>query len=171
MAPVCKIVFNIFTGDTLLQSHALIVENGQIKDIVNANNIPTSIEQLVDLHGNTMVPGFIDLQVNGGGGVMFNSQPNLAGIKKILKGHQRFGTTGMLPTLITTSYENMHKAVSAVTQAIAENTLGVIGIHLEGPFLNETKKGDVFYLKDTKVICPGDDEPRKIGGVSIRIEE
>lgn len=132
---------DIFTGDSLLTSHALISENGRIVEIVPAKEIPTNIDHWVDLQGNTMVPGFIDLQVNGGGGLMFNSDPSVNTIKQMLKGHQKYGTTGIMPTLITTSFEEMEKAIFAVDQAIAEKVPGILGIHLEGPFLNEAKKG------------------------------
>lgn len=145
---------DIFTGDTLLKSHALIAENKRIVDIILASDIPANIDRSYNLNGNTMVPGFIDLQVNGGGGIMFNSEPSVSTIKQILKGHQRYGTTGIMPTLITTSFAEMEKAILAVSQAIAENIPGVLGIHLEGPFLNETKKG----VHDATKFCAIDEQ-------------
>jgi N-acetylglucosamine-6-phosphate deacetylase len=132
---------SIFTGEEVLTSHALIIDKDQVSEIIDVDDIPESITNRYDLKGNMLVPGFIDLQVNGGGGIMFNSEPNVETIKRMVQGHQRFGTTGMMPTLITTSFEEMEKAISAVEQAISENIPGVLGIHLEGPFLSEVKKG------------------------------
>lgn len=131
----------IFTGDETLKSHAVIIEDEIIKDIVHSNDIPSNINYKVDLAGGYLAPGFIDLQVNGGGGVMFNSAPTVDTLKQIMQGHRQFGTTGLMPTLITESYETMLLAVAAVEQALAENVPGILGIHLEGPFLSSAKKG------------------------------
>ena len=88
-----------------------------------------------------LVPGFIDLQVNGGGGVLFNDTPAVEGILEISKAHRAFGTTGLLPTLISDDLDVVRQAILAVDQAIADGVPGVLGIHLEGPFLNAVKKG------------------------------
>jgi N-acetylglucosamine-6-phosphate deacetylase len=78
--------------------------------------------------------GFIDLQVNGGGGVLFNDQPNMAGIAAIARAHRRFGTTGMLPTLISDDLDVIARAIAAVDDAIDAGVPGILGIHIEGPF-------------------------------------
>ena len=94
-----------------------------------------------DLKGQLLVPGFIDTQVNGGGGVLFNDDPSVESIAAIGRAHRRFGTTGFLPTLISDDLDVVAKAVRAVQTAIAIGVPGVLGIHIEGPFLNEERKG------------------------------
>ncbi len=95
----------------------------------------------IDLDGGYLLPGFIDTQVNGGGGVLFNDQPTMAAIAEIGAAHRRFGTTAFLPTLISDDLGKVDAAMRAVEQAITAGAPGVIGIHLEGPFLSEACKG------------------------------
>ena len=94
-----------------------------------------------DLQGGLLLPGFIDTQVNGGGGVLFNDSPTLEAIATIGEAHRRFGTTGFLPTLISDDLETVTTAIEATRQAIAAGVPGVLGLHIEGPFLNEKRKG------------------------------
>lgn len=89
----------------------------------------------------TLVPGFIDLQVNGGGGVLFNTAPTLATLNTMVQAHARFGTCAMLPTVITDAVEVMQQTADVVAQAIAAKHPGIIGLHFEGPHLSEPKKG------------------------------
>lgn len=95
----------------------------------------------VDLQGRYLVPGFIDTQVNGGGDVLFNDAPTVDGLRRIAAAHRRFGTTGMMPTLISDDSAVMQRAIAAVRDAIAQGVPGVLGIHLEGPYLAEARKG------------------------------
>jgi N-acetylglucosamine-6-phosphate deacetylase len=106
-------------------------------------------QTIYDLKGNRLVPGFIDTQVNGGGGVLFNDDPSVDSIVEIGRAHRRYGTTGFLPTLISDDLEVVVKAVHAVQKAIEIGVPGVLGIHIEGPFLNEERKGvhDVTKLR------------------------
>ena len=99
--------------------------------------------------GQRLLPGFIDMQVNGGGGVLFNDDPSVDSIVEIGRAHRRFGTTGFLPTLISDDLEVVVKAVRAVQTAIEIGVPGVLGIHIEGPFLNAERKGvhDVTKLR------------------------
>lgn len=101
---------------------------------------PTSAS-VVDLEGGFLLPGFIDTQVNGGGGVLFNDAPTPWAIAAIGAAHRPFGTTAFLPTLISDDLDRVDAAMRAVEQAIAAGVPGVIGIHLEGPFLSEARKG------------------------------
>ncbi|HJU08291.1 MAG TPA: N-acetylglucosamine-6-phosphate deacetylase [Rhodanobacteraceae bacterium] len=94
-----------------------------------------------DLHGAYLVPGFIDCQVNGGGDVLFNDNPSVEAIARIAQAHRQFGTTGLLPTLISTDIGTMRAAIDAVYRAIEQGVPGVLGIHLEGPFLAAARKG------------------------------
>ena len=98
-------------------------------------------QTIYDLKGNRLVPGFVDTQVNGGGGVLFNDDPSVDSIIEIGRAHRRYGTTGFLPTLISDDLEVVVKAVHAVQKAIEIGVPGVLGIHIEGPFLNEERKG------------------------------
>ena len=97
-----------------------------------------------------LVPGFIDVQVNGGGGVLFNAAPDVDGLRAIAAAHRRFGTTRLLPTLISDDPAVMRAALIAVEQALAEHVPGVLGIHLEGPFLAPARKGvhDAHWFHD-----------------------
>ena len=95
----------------------------------------------VDLDGGFLLPGFIDTQVNGGGGVLFNATPTMEAIAAIGAAHRAFGSTAFLPTLISDDLDRVDDAMRAVEQAIDAGVPGVIGIHLEGPFLSEARKG------------------------------
>ena len=117
---------------------AVIVENGVILEVTA--RIPANAE-VHDLSGRFLLPGFNDCQVNGGGGVLFNDQPTAEGIRAIGAAHRRFGTTGFLPTLISDTAEKMRTAIGAVDVAISQDVPGVLGIHLEGPFLSRARKG------------------------------
>ncbi|WP_371186123.1 N-acetylglucosamine-6-phosphate deacetylase [Thalassotalea maritima] len=129
-----RVVKTLFDGQHWHQHVAVSIEHGRLTSIEPAGN------QEIAMNG-IMVPGYIDVQVNGGGGVLFNNQPDLPAIKVIGSAHARFGTTAFLPTLITDDVSVMRQAADAVAQAIAENQTGVIGIHFEGPHLSEVKKG------------------------------
>jgi N-acetylglucosamine-6-phosphate deacetylase len=119
---------------------AVVVDGGRILELVASDGIAFGTE-VRDLGGRMLLPGFIDCQVNGGGGVLFNDQPTVEGIRAIGEAHRRFGTTGFLPTLISDTSEKMQAAIAAVGAAIGEGVPGVLGIHLEGPFLSREKRG------------------------------
>ncbi|HZB68961.1 MAG TPA: N-acetylglucosamine-6-phosphate deacetylase, partial [Sphingomicrobium sp.] len=130
----------ILAGWQWLERHAVVIDGDRIAAIVAYADVPDGAER-TDLGGGTLVPGFIDSQVNGGGDVLFNDDPSVAGITAIGAAHRRFGTTGFLPTLISDDFDVMTAAIDAVDSAIAANVPGVLGIHLEGPFLNPERKG------------------------------
>ena len=139
----------ILTPRGFVSNRVLVVENGTIAEICDDQNIPSDYTIIHDVNGNTLLPGLIDLQVNGGGGVLFNDDPSVGGIRKIAAAHRRFGTTGFLPTLISDDMDIMKMAIKAVDQAIKEGVPGVLGVHLEGPFLNINKRGvhDAAHIK------------------------
>jgi N-acetylglucosamine-6-phosphate deacetylase len=126
-----------FDGETIQQNKIISIEKGKISAICTYNNAIKVNETIDDI----LVPGFIDLQVNGGGNILFNSVPSLEGIKTIIDAHIPFGTTAMLPTLITDKIEVMQQAADAVATAIKQKVAGIIGIHFEGPHLSVAKKG------------------------------
>jgi N-acetylglucosamine-6-phosphate deacetylase len=123
-----------------LDDHALLFENGRIYSLVPVSRVPAGAD-CVHLAGGMLLPGFIDTQVNGGGGTLFNETPTVEGIRAIGDAHRRFGTTGFLPTLISDELEAVAMAIQAVDAAIEEKVPGVLGIHIEGPFLNSHKRG------------------------------
>ncbi len=128
-------VAQVICGDKLLTNQNISIKDGLIESIT-----PTINPQLPILSG-TLIPGFIDLQVNGGGDYLFNETPDLKSIEKIAIAHQQYGTTSWLPTLVTDSLDKMQQAADAVAQAIKKPETGVIGIHFEGPHLAVEKKG------------------------------
>jgi N-acetylglucosamine-6-phosphate deacetylase len=129
----------VLTPDGFRTGWYVVVEDGRIAAVVPAGDCPTGISKR-RLQGD-LLPGFIDLQVNGGGGVLFNDHPTIEGIAAIGAAHRRFGTTGFLPTLISADFGVIANAIRAVDAAIETGVPGVLGIHIEGPFLNPAKKG------------------------------
>ena len=118
---------------------SVLIEDGRIVAIVQGR--AEAADERRDLGGRRLVPGFIDTQVNGGGGVLFNDAPTVETIARIGAAHRRFGTTGFLPTLISDDLDTVARAIAAVDAAIEAGTPGVLGIHIEGPFLNSRRKG------------------------------
>jgi N-acetylglucosamine-6-phosphate deacetylase len=129
----------ILTDNGFETGVSVIVEDGHIVAVVPGE--PPKNAQVVDLGGRYLVPGFIDTQVNGGGDVLFNDEPTVEGLRRIASAHRKYGTTGMLPTLISDDVEVMRRAIDATRDAIAQHVPGVLGVHLEGPYLNAARKG------------------------------
>jgi len=126
---------HLFNGQNFIDDQVLTVTDGVISAIdQNINNFDVQVSGLV-------VPGFIDLQVNGGGGALFNDSPSVDKLKTIMAAHAKFGTTAMMPTLITDTVEVMAQAADAMSEAIAQQLPGIVGIHFEGPHLSLVKKG------------------------------
>ncbi|QBB69759.1 N-acetylglucosamine-6-phosphate deacetylase [Pseudolysobacter antarcticus] len=119
----------------------VLIENGIIIAITDADDKRVQSAQQHDLGGRYLLPGFIDCQVNGGGGVLFNDAPNVDALRRIATTHRRFGTTGLLPTLISDDSAVMRAAIDATDAAIAQGVPGILGIHLEGPYLSPERKG------------------------------
>jgi len=133
----------------------VLLEGERIADLLRPDDPRVRNAPQHDLQGARLVPGFIDVQVNGGGGVLFNEAPTVETIRRIGAAHRRFGTTGFLPTLISDNVQVMRAALDAVEQALAEHVPGVLGIHLEGPYLAPARKG----VHDSKYFhAPGSDE-------------
>ena len=130
----------------------VVVEDGFIVALLHGE---PPAGDLVDLDGGYLVPGFIDAQVNGGGGVLFNNDTSVDAINAIGRAHRRFGTTGFLPTLISDDAAVMQRAITATRDAIEQGVPGVLGIHLEGPYLAPARKGT---HDDAKFRVPDADE-------------
>ena len=147
----------MLTGDAFVRGAALLIEHDRIVDVVKADDARMRGAKQVDLRGRMLLPGFIDVQVNGGGGVLFNDDPNPDSIRAIGAAHRRFGTTGFLPTLISDDLDTIGRAIAAVQSALDQGMPGVLGIHIEGPFLNRTRRGvhDARHLRplDTSLVA------------------
>ncbi|WP_457581891.1 N-acetylglucosamine-6-phosphate deacetylase [Ensifer canadensis] len=146
----------LFDGIEWHDGAALLIEAGRVKAIVAAGEVPAGAT-VVDAHGLLLVPGFIDLQVNGGGGALLNAQPTLESIRQICSAHAKFGTTALLPTLITDTREVRAATIAAGLQAKAAGVPGFLGLHLEGPHLSVARKG----AHDPALIRPMDDADLK----------
>jgi N-acetylglucosamine-6-phosphate deacetylase len=131
----------VLTDSGFVSGRAVLLQDGRILDVVSEDDSRIASARQRDLYGNLLLPGFIDTQVNGGGGVLFNDDPSVEAIRAIGAAHRRFGTTGFLPTLISDDLEVVARAVAAVKAAIDAGVPGVLGIHIEGPFLNVERKG------------------------------
>ncbi|WP_363799569.1 N-acetylglucosamine-6-phosphate deacetylase [Lysobacter firmicutimachus] len=141
---------------------SVIVEEGHIVAVL-PGPAPRSADT-IDLRGRYLVPGFIDTQVNGGGDVLFNDQPTVEGVRRIAQAHRKFGTTGLLPTLISDDVAVMRDAIGAVREAMHQGLPGVLGIHLEGPYLAQARKG---VHDPDKFHTPGEDELELVASLGI----
>ncbi len=126
----------IFDGETLHRDCAVVFQGGKLESIT-AEPLPADI----DLGGDILCPGFTDLQVNGGGGVLLNDDPSLETIQRIAQAHHTLGTRHLLPTLITHRPEITSAAIAAAIETCESSVPGVAGLHLEGPHLSVAKKG------------------------------
>lgn len=125
----------VFDGETLLHDKALCVVDGTVSTVTSAAAAPSSAVHVAGI----LSPGFVDLQVNGGGGVLFNQTPTAEGVASIAKAHRGFGTVGILPTVITDTPEVLAQAVDAALAA--KGTTGILGVHIEGPHISVPRRG------------------------------
>lgn len=139
-APTAITGARIFDGDLWHDDSALLFEDGRIAGIVGEREVPAAA-RTVAMAGLSLVPGFIDLQVNGGGGVLLNERPDVEGIRAICAAHAHFGTTALLPTLITDTPDVTEAAIDAGVKARRSGVPGFLGLHLEGPHLSLARKG------------------------------
>jgi N-acetylglucosamine-6-phosphate deacetylase len=129
----------VFDGSHLHEGRSVLINGEHIAGLVADTDIPAGAKRR--RMTGLIAPGFIDIQVNGGGGALFNADRSVGAVATIGAAHRKFGTTGFLPTLITAPREHMPEAIAAVEAAIEAGVPGVLGIHLEGPFLNPHRKG------------------------------
>lgn len=125
----------LFDGEAIRTGAAVAIEAGRIAAVLES--APAGATRLDGL----LAPGFIDIQVNGGGGVLFNDAPTVGSLRTITAAHRRFGVTGLMATLISDNRDKTRAAINAVSEAVAEGVEGVIGLHLEGPWLSEPRRG------------------------------
>ena len=129
----------LFNGIDFIEHKALLIEDQHIAGIVNKDAIPTDF-QVKKLDGGILSPGFIDLQVNGGGGKLFNNSPDKESLNTIISAHQYFGTTSIMPTVISDSLNILQKCTDTISNEI-DNNHSLLGIHIEGPFFNVKYRG------------------------------
>ena len=130
----------LFDGEKMLERRCIVVEDQHVVDSLRLEDVPDGIPVTV-LDEGVIAPGFVDLQVNGGGGVLFNNTPTPESIDVITASHRASGTTAMMPTFISDTAENQKLAVASIRKAQAAGNKGVLGIHLEGPFFDIARRG------------------------------
>lgn len=131
---------HVFDGEAVHENAAVLIDGGRISAFMPAERLPKGVQRKELSDGTWLAPGFIDIQVNGGGDVLFNDDPAPETIRTMLRAHRRFGTTSMLPTLISDEEDKMHRATQAVAETMKTEP-GVLGIHFEGPFLSPERPG------------------------------
>ncbi len=131
---------DIFDGHKSHAGASLLIRDGCVEGVLPAADLPLGCRH-VAFEGGLIIPGLVDLQVNGGGGVMLNNAPGVDTIRIICDAHARRGTTALLPTLITDTPDVTRAAMDAAREAHAQNVPGMIGLHLEGPHLARSRKG------------------------------
>lgn len=129
----------LFNGTEFIEHKALLIDGQHIAGIVNEDSVPGDFEVQM-LEGGILSPGFIDLQVNGGGGKLFNNSPNKESLNTIISAHQYFGTTSIMPTVISDSLNILQKCTDTISNEI-NNNHSLLGIHIEGPFFNVKYRG------------------------------
>jgi len=141
MSAVALVNARVLLDEGFADDRAVVIDGVSIAAVVARNDASLRGVATRDLGGDLLLPGFVDVQVNGGGGVLFNADPSVDAIAAIGRAHRRFGTCGFLPTLISDDLSVVERAIAAVRDAIAARVPGVLGIHIEGPFLSAARKG------------------------------
>jgi N-acetylglucosamine-6-phosphate deacetylase len=131
----------LLTGAGFVSGKTLLLSGARIEALADPQDPRCAGAASVDLEGQLLLPGFIDVQVNGGGGVLFNDDPTPEAVRAIGAAHRTFGTTGFMPTLISDDLDTIGRAIDAVQSALDASMPGVLGIHIEGPFLNWARRG------------------------------
>ncbi|WP_158045267.1 N-acetylglucosamine-6-phosphate deacetylase [Skermanella pratensis] len=131
----------LFTGDLILEGHGIALDGGRITGVMPEADVPAEADIVRLPAGSLLAPGFIDVQANGAGGVLFNGDPNEDTVLRMAASLRRFGCTGLLPTLITDERSRMRPAAEAVIAAAGRPENGILGIHFEGPFISPDKPG------------------------------
>ena len=129
----------LFSGKEFFDNRALLIDGENIIDVINEHEIPNNFE-IHKLNGGILSPGFIDLQVNGGGGKLFNNSPDKESLNAIIEAHQHFGTTSIMPTVISDSLNVLKRCATTISEEIESNK-SLLGVHIEGPFFNVKYRG------------------------------
>ncbi len=131
---------DIFDGEARITGHALVLDGAHVARIVPEGEVSPDMD-VTRLDGGVLCPGFVDLQVNGGGGLMFNDDQSVGALRIMAAAHAGLGATSILPTLITDTPDRTERAIAGVAAAIEQGVEGIIGLHLEGPHLSIARKG------------------------------
>lgn len=165
MTSVAYINGRVLTQGGLEDDLAVIVNDDRIENVTRSEHAIAACGNRIDLAGKYLLPGFLDTQVNGGGGVLFNESPDVDGIKTMGKAHWQFGTAGFLPTLISDDLDVVRQGIAAVDEAVRLGVPGVLGLHIEGPFLAHDRRGvhDAGKLQQLSVDIINTLKPAKLG--------
>ena len=134
----------IFDGEKFIEENAVITEGKLIKKVLKASELTQDEingNEVIDINGMVLSPGFIDLQINGCGGVLFNDDISMEALKIMNETNKKFGCTSFLPTLITSPDEKIEKALELIKANKDKEEIGVLGLHIEGPYISVEKKG------------------------------
>lgn len=134
----------IFDGEKFIKETVVVLENDKIKKILCESELTDEIlkdEKIVDLEGKILSPGFIDLQLNGCGGVLFNDAITRETLEIMNETNKKYGCTSFLPTLITSPDEKIEEALNLIKNMKDKEQIGVLGLHIEGPYISLEKKG------------------------------
>jgi N-acetylglucosamine-6-phosphate deacetylase len=137
--PHAVLASRLFDGRRWRSNAAALIEDGRIRGIAPQGEVPDGWPQQRLPEGALLAPGFIDLQINGGGGVLLNDDPSIEAMQAIARAHRRYGVTACLPTLITDRRQRTQAAIAAARAAAGSG--GVLGVHLEGPFISPARPG------------------------------
>src|SRR5712671_4168308 len=151
----------VFDGHRWHAEAAVLIRDERIVGLAPWGEVPSDWPQTRLPDGAFLTPGFIDLQVNGGGGVLLNDQPTADGMRAIARAHRRYGTTGCLPTLITDTRERARTAIAAARSIAGQD--GVLGLHLEGPFISPRRPG---VHRPDRVAQPGADDLEELSDLA-----
>jgi N-acetylglucosamine-6-phosphate deacetylase len=138
-SPRAVLARRVFDGRRWHNDAAVLIEDGRIRGLAAWGEVPNGWPRRRLPDGALLAPGFIDLQVNGGGGILLNDEPTAQAMRAIARAHRRYGTTACLPTLITDSRQQTQAAIAAARTAAGGD--GVLGLHLEGPFISPARPG------------------------------
>lgn len=158
----------VFDGEQFLDGKALVVDGNKIIDIIDGSALDGDIER-VDAEGGYITPGFIDLQLNGCGGVLFNDDISVKTLEVMNKTNIKYGCTSFLPTLITSTDDNIRRSLELIDGMENPENLGVLGLHLEGPYISVEKRGvhreDLVRVLDNNLVS----DIAKYGGAITKI--
>jgi N-acetylglucosamine-6-phosphate deacetylase len=153
------IASRVFTGTEMLRDRAVVIESGMVAAVLPQP--PEGVPCIRLAQDRLLAPGFVDLQVNGGGGVLFNDSIDAEGLGQIAAAHRSRGTTSILPTLISGTRAQLRQAMETAAAAIAAGLPGIVGLHLEGPFLNPARRG-IHPAK--AIVTPTEADLRRLAG-------